>query len=224
MTTKDGAMPSPLNHHASDALLLSYAGGALPAGLALAVASHLALCGSCARQAALAEEVGGCLLDRTDAVPMAPDALERTLSRPVRAEPPAAPVAPPPFSGLPGPLRAAVAGLPDPQWRFLAPGIRQIDLTPGSRGGGSARLLRIAPGTTLPQHGHAGIELTLILSGSFTDEIGRFQAGDLAELEDDVVHQPIADSAEDCVCLIATEAPLRFSSLMGRLMQPLFGL
>jgi putative transcriptional regulator len=223
MTKKDGAMPSPLNHHASDALLLSYAAGALPAGLALAVASHLSLCGACARRAAVAEEVGGYLLDQTDAVSLAPDALERTLSRTAHAEP-AAPVVPKAFSGLPAPLRGAVAALPDPQWRFLAPGIRQIDLTPGNRGGGSARLLRIAPGTTLQHHGHTGIELTLVLGGSFTDEIGRFKAGDLAELEDDVVHQPIADSAEDCVCLIATEGRLRFSSLMGRLMQPLFGL
>lgn len=224
---------SPPNHHASDALLLTYAAGALPSGLALAVAAHAALCADCAHRAAVAEEIGGSLLDRIEPAALCPDALGRTFGR---IEAPGAPPAPPSvpptarrdgsphLAGLPGPLRAAVDTLPDARWRRLAPGIRQIDLMPGARGGGSSRLFRISPGTTLPHHGHKGIELTLILQGSFIDEIGRFQIGDLAELEDDVVHQPIVDSAEDCICLIATEAPLRFSSLMGRLMQPLFGL
>ncbi len=222
-----GANFSPPNHHASDALLLSYAAGALPSGLALAVATHTDMCADCAHRAAVAEEIGGSLLDRTEPAALCPDALARTLDR---IEAPATTLAPrlhdvpPHLAGLPGPLRAAVDALPDARWRRLAPGIRQIDLMPGARGGGSSRLFRISPGTTLPHHGHAGIELTLILQGSFTDEIGRFQVGDLAELEDDVVHQPIVDSPEDCICLIATEAPLRFSSLMGRLMQPLFGL
>lgn len=218
---------SPPNHHASDALLLTYAAGALPSGVALAVAAHTTLCADCAHRAAVAEDIGGSLLDRAEPAALCPDALARTFGRIEAPEATPAPRmhdVPPHLAGLPSPLRAAVNALPDTRWRLLAPGIRQIDLNPGARGSGSSRLFRISPGTTLPHHGHAGIELTLILQGSFTDEVGRFQVGDLAELEDDVVHQPIVDSAEDCICLIATEAPLRFSSLLGRLMQPLFGL
>ena len=63
-----------------------------------------------------------------------------------------------------------------------------------------------------------------MLSGHFADELGRYGPGDLAEVDGDTRHQPIADSHRDCVCLIATDAPLRFTGLMGRLMQPFIGL
>ena len=61
---------------------------------------------------------------------------------------------------------------------------------------------------------------------------GQTDDGTVALLEgwsDEVVpgdtnHQPIADSHRDCICLIATDAPLRFTGLMGRLMQPFIGL
>jgi len=62
-----------------------------------------------------------------------------------------------------------------------------------------------------------------VLRGSFTDEIGRFAAGDIADLDDQIEHQPLVDSAEDCICLVATDAPLKFTTLLGRLMQPMTG-
>ena len=68
------------------------------------------------------------------------------------------------------------------------------------------------------------LELTVVLSGHFADELGRYGPGDLAEVDGDTNHQPIADSHRDCICLIATDAPLRFTGLMGRLMQPFIGL
>jgi putative transcriptional regulator len=86
------------------------------------------------------------------------------------------------------------------------------------------RLFSIAPGTTIPHHSHGGTELTLVLSGSFSDEIGRFGPGDLADLDDSVSHQPVADTNEPCICLIATDERLRFTGMFSRLIQPLVGL
>lgn len=225
------AIKRPPNHHPSAALIVSHVAGALPAGLSLAVEAHIDLCAQCHDRAGEAEAVAGVLLEDVPPSELDPAALDRVLARidapsPRRTTPPRAlgtagiPGLPP---HLPPSLRRAVAGGSGRPWRFLAPGIRHIDLA--ARGDhGSARLLRIAPGSTLPRHGHAGLELTLILSGSFSDELGRFGPGDLAEVEDDIIHQPIADTDEDCVCLIATAAPLRFTGLMGRLMQPLIGI
>ena len=89
---------------------------------------------------------------------------------------------------------------------------------------GTLRLFKIAPGMAIPLHTHNGNEMTLILKGSYSDELGRFKAGDVADLDNDTDHQPIADTQEDCICLIATEAPLKFKGLLPRLMQPFIGL
>jgi putative transcriptional regulator len=61
------------------------------------------------------------------------------------------------------------------------------------------------------------------LRGSFSDEVGRFCRGDVADLDDQIEHQPLVDSEEDCICLIATDAPLRFTTLFGKLVQPITG-
>ncbi|HSQ07447.1 MAG TPA: hypothetical protein VLM84_07140, partial [Chromatiaceae bacterium] len=60
--------------------------------------------------------------------------------------------------------------------------------------------------------------------GSFADEIGRFQAGDLADLDPSAKHQPVADTDRPGICLLATDARLRFSGVLGRLFQPLVGI
>ena len=101
-------------------------------------------------------------------------------------------------------------------------GYQQLDLK--LEGAGACRLLRIQPGVSVPHHTHKGNELTMILRGSYSDEMGRFSQGDVADLDDDIRHQPIVDTDEECICLIATEAPLQFTGIMGRLAQPFIGL
>ena len=85
-------------------------------------------------------------------------------------------------------------------------------------------LLKIGPGRKIPEHGHGGTEMTLILSGSYSDAMGRFAKGDIADLDEHVEHQPVVDSEEPCICLVATEEPTRFKGIVSRLMQPLVGI
>lgn len=215
----------PPKHHPSDALLVGYGAGSLGEGLSLAVALHLARCPDCRAAMRDIDAVGGALLEDLPPEPLARLTLADTLARLDHGptlRPSRRPVAGDP--GLPGPLRPYIGSLSTVPWQRLAPGVRRVELLPRTPRGGSAQLLRIAPGTALPHHGHGGLELTVVLAGSFTDELGRYAAGDVAEADGDVRHQPIADSHEDCLCLIATDAPLRFTGLMGRLMQPFIGL
>ena len=58
-------------------------------------------------------------------------------------------------------------------------------------GAGKLRLLKVAPGHGIPEHGHGGAELTLVLRGSFHDETGRYARGDVADLDETVEHQPV---------------------------------
>jgi putative transcriptional regulator len=214
-----------INHHADDSTLLSYAAGALPESFSLVMAAHLEQCERCRQRLLEAEDVGGTLLGVIEAEPLAGNNMDKVWAaiESGQPEPEAAPQ--PVVDGLPSVLgRYLPGGLDGIRWRTVAPGIRQYLLKDVESGHGTARLLSIAPGTTIPHHSHGGSELTLILKGSFADEIGRFRAGDLADLDDSVHHQPVADTAEPCICLIATDERLRFTGMFSRLLQPLIGI
>lgn len=211
-------------HHPSDALLLSYAAGTTAEAEALAMSTHLTFCPECRARLAAAEAVGGALLDQIESAPLPAVALQSVLAR--LDEPVAAadrPSPPQALEELPHALAGyAAEALAQSGWRMLAPGIRQLALT--TAGGAKARLLKLKPGTVLPEHGHRGTELTILLAGSYTDALGQFRRGDMAEHDESVVHRPVVDDGPECVALIVTEAPLKFRGWIARLAQPLIGI
>ena len=211
-------------HHPSDATLFAYGGGALSEGLSLVVATHLALCPACRHTVAEIEAVGGTLLDDLPPTALSDESFSRALTRLDEQSPKPAAKTPPMAARedgllLPEPLRSYVEASRESYWRTLAPGIRHLEELPRSPEGENVFLLRVAPGMSLARHGHTGAELTMVLEGSFSDELGRFEASDFAETDESVNHQPLADTAVDCVCLIAVRGPLKFNGLAGRLMQ-----
>ncbi len=216
-----------IRHHPDDSTLVAYAAGAVTEGISLVVAAHLELCAQCRARARDAIDLGGALLAGLDPAPVGEGALAAAFAKidaGVEGEP-SPPHKPRAVDGLPATLVPWLpTGLDRVPWRSLVPGIRHFRFPRVDSGGGTVRLLAIAPGTALPHHGHGGTELTLVLRGSFADEIGRFAPGDLADLDPSVQHQPVADTDTPCICLIATDARLRFSGVVGRLFQPLVGI
>ncbi len=211
-------------HHPAEETLLRHAAGTLPPGLAMVVATHLPFCRHCQAAIRLGEAIGGGLLADLPPSELATDALTRTLSR---LDVPVTPPAPEPVAladgvALPDTLR----GLVGPSWRWLAPGISRIAVNvPADRLGQREHvwLLRIAPGTALPDHGHHGWEATCVLSGSFSDVSGAYGPGDVAEMNEAEIHRPVAGAGEACICLIAWEGRLRMRGLLARMLQPLIG-
>lgn len=206
-----------ISHHIPGDLLRAFANGNLPHSFAVLVAAHVSLCDECRIAAEAEEMVGGAMLEREDLAQLSATARER-LFEALEAE--AAPPEPVSAAGIfPAPVMEALKGQP-PKWRMLGGGIRQQILNDDDDG--SLRLLYIPPGLAVPEHGHNGLELTLVLQGSFSDVAGRFVRGDVEYAHNEVDHQPIADPGEACICLAATDAPLRFHGMIPRLLQPLF--
>jgi putative transcriptional regulator len=59
----------------------------------------------------------------------------------------------------------------------------------------------------------------LVLQGGFTDGGVDYRAGDVAEIDGDVDHHPVAMKlGEDCICLTATTGRLQAASRLVRLM------
>ncbi len=218
-------------HHIGDETLAAYAAGNLDRALSVVVASHLTLCPSCRSRLEQVEEIGGLLLDELEPMKVSSDGLDLIMAR-LDEEPAPEKTAPNPETRrrkdakvVPQPLRDLLPeNLDDLPWRNLGNGVKQYRIEGFDDRSGTLCLLNIAPGTMIPQHTHQGAELTLILKGSFGDELGRFQRGDIAEVDSSVSHQPIADTDEPCICLIATEGPLRFKGILPRLLQPIIGM
>lgn len=218
-----------VRHHISDDLLLSYAAGTLDEASSLLVATHLALCPHCRTRAAAADALGGEMLDALPAADVTPDLWQSVLAR-TQAEP-ATPSTPPATAlrprsdiAIPEPLRSYLGtDLSGLRWSRLAPRVQQIVIDiPGCRP--RARMLRFEAGTQVPEHGHSGRELTLVLHGSLHDRHLSMTRGDVAETDEDTEHQPRAGLDGDCICLAVTDAPLLFKGRFARLLQPWFGI
>lgn len=206
-----------ITHHTTDALLAAYAAGNLPPAFALVVATHVSLCVECRAALAAHQTLGGLVLELVGAQTLSAGLKSGLLARLDEAAPPEPAHA---RAGVyPGPVMTALKGRA-PRWKSLGMGVRQCVLS--SDDAGSARLLYIPPGRAAPDHGHNGQELTLVLQGSFGDATGHFGVGDLEIADEDLVHTPTADVGPPCICLAATDAPLRFSAWLPRLLQPLF--
>jgi putative transcriptional regulator len=215
----------PIQHHLSDALLTAYAAGTLPEAFSLAIATHISLCDQCRADLAACEALGGAVLEGQGGdVALSDGALAAMMARldglAVEAAKPAAPAAADPL--LPAPLAEYVGGdMSRVKWRRLGMGVRQAILPTRCRAA-SARLLYIPAGQAVPDHGHRGMELTLVLQGAFRDEKQRFARGDIEIAGQDDQHTPVAEEGQDCICLAVTDAPLRFNAMIPRLLQPVF--
>jgi putative transcriptional regulator len=209
-----------IRHHLNDALLMGYAAGHLSEAFGLVVATHVTMCDDCRARLESYEAVGGAVIEAEDETAVSTDALARMMARlevPVVSASPKAPRK----TSLPSPVAAYVGGdLDAVKWRALGGGVRQAILPTGPKA--TVRLLHIPAGQAVPDHGHRGMELTLVLRGAFRDATDRFGPGDLEIADEDLAHKPVAEVGEDCICLAATDAPLRFAGFMPRLLQPLF--
>ena len=222
-----------ITHHVSAEMLQQYAAGALRPAMETVVACHLTACAACRDELELHDAMGGAVLRSGDSVAPRSSAAEilarsaeparadRSGDRAAAADPHGRPAA----TGVPRPLgRLLPRPLETLDWYPTAPGVQQFNLSAGPRTRGAFKLLHCAPGIALSHHTHRERELTFVLRGGYTDEVGSFRAGDIADLDDTVEHGPVADEDGPCIVLIATDSPVRYTHLLGRLMQPFVGI
>lgn len=210
-----------IRHHLSDSLLMAYSAGQLPESFNLVVATHLSLCDECRARSDAFDTVGGALVQQADAVAMGEGSLAAVMDR-IDGMPQATQRAPLRGAGIfPAPLVDYVGGgLEAVKWRPIGMGVRQAILPTADQA--SVRLLYIPAGVAVPDHGHRGMELTMVLQGAFADKTDRFARGDVEIADESLVHTPVAEPGMDCICLAATDAPLKFKTFLPRIAQTMF--
>ena len=205
--------------HPDQFMLADYAAGTLPGAVALPLAVHLEHCGHCRSETQQLEEVGARLFEGLDPVPVNEDALEQLMRR--LEDGGVSPVlgAIPVRSGLPRVLQGLVPeGLDALAWKRIG-SLRSSRLRFGDPRREVA-LQHISAGGKVPQHGHRGAEITVVIHGSFSDQDGCYRPGDFLMRGPDDVHRPVAAQDGDCLCLAVLDAPLRFQGLLGRIANP----
>lgn len=213
-----------ITHHLDDATLLAFAAGTVGEAHGILVASHMALCSECRVALRKAEGFGGGILESQPEQAVSDVCRAATLASLDSLT--AQKVTVKPKGDLPLAL-ARVMGdisLADIQWHKKAPGVSVFDV-PLSKGSKTKlKMVKLGKGRTMPEHGHGGEELTLILKGSYHDKMGRFSPGDVADLDAEIEHQPIVDSDEDCICVIAFETRAKYKTILAKLAQPFVGI
>lgn len=203
-------------HHIPAELLLDYAGGTLPEQWSLVTACHLTFCPHCRRELAAIEATAGAMLEDIAPQPVKASGFAAVAAR-LGPQEPAVPAAQAASDDLlPVPLRSYLNRSIDTiPWRWSGAGLQSYALPMRKPRGGMVSLLRVAPGAGLPMHTHRGEEMTLVLSGGYTDAAGAFRRGDVEIADGSVEHRPLAMADQPCICLAVTDAPLRFSGSFG---------
>jgi putative transcriptional regulator len=214
-----------ISHHLDDVTILAFAAGTLSEALAVVAASHVSVCAQCRDAVRAAEAIGAQLLEEQPVEAVSDVCRAATLASLDGAAPTRAPQR---FhmDGIPEPLARVLDGKPlnELAWRSKAPGVKMVELPLSKNAKSALKILSIAPGKAIPDHGHGGEEMTLILQGSYKDHTGEYRAGDVADLDEETEHSPVVNSDVACICLVATEAPTKFKSIFARLAQPLIGI
>lgn len=114
-------------------------------------------------------------------------------------------------------LPKAIAKIDHSQFQNLGKLSRsRLDLNEGEL---HTSLLHIDPKGAVPAHTHKGFELTLLLDGSFTDELGEYSKGDFIWLNKSHTHTP--ETTNGCLCYTVSSDALQFTKGLARILNPI---
>lgn len=218
------------NFHPDAQWLSEYVAGTLADSEALCVSTHLTYCEQCRKETADLMHFGATLFDHqqgtddtldtalqqalSDIDSKAPDSLDQ--HSPDDAPMPAATDE---HKQLPHVIRKLInKNANELSWRKIGNKISMARLNDlGDEK--EITLHKLQPGSSVSEHDHHGREITVVLDGSFSDDDGQYFPGDFLIREPGETHHPKAN--EECLCLAVCDAPVKFTGLFARLLNPL---
>ncbi|WP_394205663.1 ChrR family anti-sigma-E factor [Shewanella waksmanii] len=218
-----------IKHHPNNDILTAFVGGQLPASVSIIVASHVELCEHCQQQV---EQLTAQLANSAFEAQQSNSGIEPSFSydeeddldmiemiTALAPEPEIAPIKPEQINvkdktlQLPHALRQVALK----EWQGMGKLSRaRFDFDDDDM---RMSLLHIDKGGSVPTHTHKGFEVTLLLEGSFDDEMGHYGVGDFIWLDGEHTHQPITQ--EGCVCLTVSSDAIHFTQGVSQLLNPI---
>ena len=111
------------------------------------------------------------------------------------------------------PVDKALGPINNVKWKQVYKGFNEF--TPKIDDRDEIKLIKMDPGTSVPLHSHGGKEYILVLEGSFCDEYGDYNKGDIQINDQQIKHTPIACKDNGCICLTITEKDVIFYGRFG---------
>jgi putative transcriptional regulator len=111
------------------------------------------------------------------------------------------------------PLSNLIGDFNNVNWKTIYKGFKEFSIPVNDND--SVKLIKMDPGTSVPIHSHNGKEYILVLDGSFCDEYGEYNKGDMQINDQKIKHNPTACKSNGCVCLSITENDVVFFGKFG---------
>lgn len=222
-----------INHHPNLAVLKKFVDSDLDASVLVIVASHIEMCPHCQQQVAQLTQQASLKaftydeqsddadwlednfdftdsdinLSMIDAITSMPDEPVHSLPKTVTEIE---------IDGQRLSLPRAMRSIGLKEWQAMGKVSRsRLDIDDDER---KMSLLHIAKDGSVPCHTHKGFEITLLLQGSFEDEMGSYSQGDFIWLDGEHSHTP--SSPEGCVCLTVSSDALQFTKGLSQILNP----
>jgi putative transcriptional regulator len=209
-----------INHHPDANMLVEYTSGSLSWALSISVAAHLQLCPKCRNQYQMLCSLGGACLNEVISESVDETSFSRLMDRISKTGneiPSANKQRSLDQSSLPAIIKKLMRQ--KIKWKKVSGALKTARLTTGQNQYEVA-FHKIGRGGRVIEHDHRGLEVTLVLEGSFSDENGVYRCGDFIVREPGQVHRPTATQDQDCLCLSVCEAPVSVTGFIGRLINP----
>jgi len=224
-----------ISHHPKHELLSAYVEGVLPASLSAAIAVHADLCEICAQNikhltdkladnffspestaySSYSDKIASDMrptkhpsyTDMIASITHDDSIVDLPNEAPLEIE----------IKGSTYKLPTALRSMSMMGWQKMGKLSRsRLNLNEGSL---HSSLLHIEKKGGVPQHTHKGFELTLLLEGSFEDDMGTYTKGDFIWLTNNHTHTPY--TKESCLCLTVADDALQFTQGFSKLLNPI---
>lgn len=213
-----------INHHPTDDILNAYVNAELPVSVSVAVSIHTEMCDTCARKVAAKTEraAQNNLVDEIPSIPSDFDFNFDDMLNSITQDDSRDPVASKPIdyikvAGLSLEKPRALSNIKSSDWLQLGK-LSRSRMTLDDDELRSSMLYIDADGD-VPQHTHNGFEITVLLDGEFSDEMGHYRKGDFIWLDGKHNHNP--KTIDGCLCYTVVSDSLHFSQGISRLLNPI---
>lgn len=208
------------NWHPSNDQLLEFSSGTGSSALSIAISTHLHFCQECRRQVSDNQSMAAVMFEEQSRVELETEGFDKLMDR-LRKEPAPAPVTttkapsrfPPIIEKL---IHRDTESL---NWKSPMKNLRVSHLMK-DESGLILGLHHMKSGGRVPHHTHRGKEISVVIEGGFSDEMGSYGPGDFIHLSKEHHHSPQADADGDCWMLSLVEAPVKLTGPLGWVLNP----
>jgi len=205
--------------HPDETMLLEFSAGTLATAPSICVSAHLHFCSKCRAQLLRLDQVGSQLMSEAKPLELEEDTFDKVMANLDSSTQIVAKVDSKRTSYPFSVSKLMKNNLVSQTWKRLTASVDVARFETG-QSEYEVALHKICAGGKTPKHDHHGMEYTVVLKGSFSDENAVYREGDFLVREPGDVHQPMGAQNGECICLSALSAPIKLTNPFGFLIKP----